>query len=210
DPGRQRLLGSFGFIEILGDDRAANLLRATVGGLYVVGGGVQAGGHLLRVPVRRRCPACPGTRVRSRQTACPSQDTESLEVGGIGPGPFCGMLLADLVADVVVIDRVQAGPQDREINAKAIVRRGKRAIALDLKTSQGVQALCTLLAHADGLIEGMRPGVMERLGVGPDECLSLNPGLVYGRVTGWGQHGPLAQAAGHDINYLALSGGLWY
>jgi acetyl-CoA hydrolase len=133
-----------------------------------------------------------------------------LEMAGIGPAPFCGMLLADLGADVVLIDRVSAGAEDIGLGRHAIVNRGKRSIALDLKSSEGVATTLRLVANCDALIEGMRPGVMERLGLGPDVCIARNPRLVYGRMTGWGQAGPLAHAAGHDINYIALSGALWY
>lgn len=140
----------------------------------------------------------------------PLSGVKVLEMTGIGPGPFCGMLLADLGADVVVVDRAAPGAEDRELGPKAITRRGKRSIAVDLKTPEGVATVLALVAEADALIEGMRPGVMERLGLGPDICLARNPRLVYGRMTGWGQEGPLAHAAGHDINYIALSGALWY
>lgn len=129
-----------------------------------------------------------------------------LEVAGIGPGPFCGMLLADLGADVVVIERADAGSSARD----AIFHRGKRSIPADLKSAQGVETALSLVERCDALIEGMRPGVMERLGLGPDVCAARNPRLVYGRMTGWGQTGPLASVAGHDLNYIALSGALWY
>ncbi|SEB24617.1 CaiB/BaiF CoA-transferase family protein [Variovorax sp. YR216] len=133
-----------------------------------------------------------------------------LEIHGIGPAPFCGMLLADLGADVVLVDRSTPGPDERDLGRHAVTNRGKRSIALDLKTPEGVSTLLQLVEQSDALIEGMRPGVMERLGVGPDVCLARNPKLVYGRMTGWGQSGPLSQAAGHDLNYIALSGALWY
>ncbi|MCU6433297.1 CoA transferase [Undibacterium sp. Jales W-56] len=134
-----------------------------------------------------------------------------IEIAGIGPAPFCGMLLADMGADVILVERktVKAG-DPLDLAQKAIVNRGKRSLALDLKEPQAVQALMQLIASADALIEGMRPGVMERLGLGPEVCLEINPKLVYGRMTGWGQDGPLAQSAGHDLNYIALSGALWY
>jgi acetyl-CoA hydrolase len=132
-----------------------------------------------------------------------------IEIEGIGPAPFCGMLLADLGADVVVVER--PGPAGvADIGNKTITKRGKRVITLDLKDNHDQSQLLQLIKQADGLIEGMRPGVMERLGLGPDVCLEANPKLAYGRVTGWGQDGPLSQAAGHDINYIALSGALWY
>ena len=129
-----------------------------------------------------------------------------IEIAGIGPGPFCGMLLADLGADVIVIERPGGG----ELQTAGITRRGKRSVALDLKSPEAIETVLQLIEGADALIEGMRPGVMERLGLGPEVCLARNPRLVYGRMTGWGQHGPLAQAAGHDNNYIALSGALWY
>jgi len=134
-----------------------------------------------------------------------------VEIAGIGPGPFCGMLLADMGAEVILVERATAKNGDpTDLGKNAIVNRGKRSIALDLKDPAAIAAVLTLIAGADALIEGMRPGVMERLGLGPDVCLSRNPRLVYGRMTGWGQDGPLAQAAGHDINYIALSGALWF
>lgn len=133
-----------------------------------------------------------------------------VEIAGIGPAPFCGMLLADLGADVVLIERETAGAEAIDLGPAAIFNRGKRTVSADLKSGQGVEAVLGLIDRADALIEGMRPGVMERLGLGPDVCLARNPRLAYGRMTGWGQEGPLAQAAGHDINYIGLSGALWY
>lgn len=133
-----------------------------------------------------------------------------LEMAGIGPGPFCGMLLADLGADVVVVDRAAPNAETIDLGAAAIANRGKRSIALDLKSAEGIATVLDLAERCDALIEGMRPGVMERLGLGPDVCLARNPRLVFGRMTGWGQDGPLAVAAGHDLNYIALSGALWY
>ncbi|HKE95209.1 MAG TPA: CaiB/BaiF CoA-transferase family protein [Povalibacter sp.] len=127
-----------------------------------------------------------------------------VEIAGIGPGPFCGMLLADLGADVVVIDKGESTARG------AVFNRGKRCIGVDLKSAQGVDAVLSLIDRCHALIEGMRPGVMERLGLGPDVCLVRNPRLAYGRMTGWGQAGPLASVAGHDLNYIALSGALWY
>lgn len=130
-----------------------------------------------------------------------------VELAALGPAPFCGMLLADLGADVVAVERPasDAGqPRPWEI-----YNRGKRSIILDLKKPQAVDAVLQLVESADVLIEGMRPGVMERLGLGPDVCLARQPSLVYGRMTGWGQYGPLSRAAGHDANYTALSGALW-
>ncbi|MCK0150641.1 CoA transferase [Marivita sp. S6314] len=131
-----------------------------------------------------------------------------LEVEGIGPGPFAAMMLADLGADVIVVHRPRSGPVDG-VRDQPVTDRGKRSIVLDLKSSDDREVFLALVRDADGLIEGFRPGVMERLGVGPDDCHRINPRLVYGRMTGWGQDGPLAQQAGHDLNYLALSGALW-
>lgn len=127
-----------------------------------------------------------------------------LEFAGIGPGPFAGMLLSDLGADVVRIDRPNTAPQ----GVGAITGRGRRSVALDLKSDQGRATAMSLIESADALFEGYRPGVMERMGLGPDDALLRKPSLVYGRMTGWGQHGPLAQAAGHDLNYIAISGAL--
>ena len=132
-----------------------------------------------------------------------------VEIAGLGPAPFCGMLLADMGADVVLVER-SAGGDPLALGKNAIVNRGKRSLALDLKDPAAVDAVLRLVDGADALVEGMRPGVMERLGLGPDACLARNPRLVYGRMTGWGQDGPLAQAAGHDINYIGLSGALWF
>ena len=132
-----------------------------------------------------------------------------LEFAGIGPGPFCAMLLADMGAEVVRIDRAQnvRGGDPAKPPSDPLLR-GRRNIAFDLKQPQAIEAVLRLVANADALLEGFRPGVMERLGLGPDECLARNPRLVYGRMTGWGQDGPMAQAAGHDINYIALAGAL--
>ncbi|HYF21834.1 MAG TPA: CaiB/BaiF CoA-transferase family protein [Caulobacteraceae bacterium] len=128
-----------------------------------------------------------------------------LEFAGLGPAPFCGMLLSDLGADVVRIDRKGTQALLGRFDATA---RGRRSVALDLKRPEAVEACLRLCEGADALIEGFRPGVMERLGLGPEQALGRNSRLVYGRMTGWGQTGPLAQAAGHDITYLALSGAL--
>jgi len=141
----------------------------------------------------------------------PLQGLRIVEMAGIGPGPVCGMLLADLGAEVTVVDRkgstLQLGPTEPKND---LTRRGKRSIALDLKASGAAEVVLRLIEKADGLIEGFRPGVMERLGLGPDVCLARNPRLVFGRLTGWGQSGPLAPVAGHDLNYVALSGILHY
>src|SRR5882762_3468753 len=130
-----------------------------------------------------------------------------LEFEAIGPGPFAGMLLADMGADVLVVDR----PAASDLGLKPerwydVMMRGKRSVTLDLKTGSAKEAALQLIGRADALIEGFRPGVMERLGLGPHESLERNPRLVYGRMTGWGQSGPLAPRAGHDINYIALAG----
>ncbi len=143
----------------------------------------------------------------------PLQGIRIVEFAGIGPGPFCGMVLADLGADVLVVGRRVPNQNTRDVSFFNIGRfdllnRGKRTIALDLKQPAGVAAAVRLIASADALIEGFRPGVMERNGLGPGDCLAHNPRLVYGRMTGWGQSGPLANASGHDVNYLALSGAL--
>jgi alpha-methylacyl-CoA racemase len=129
-----------------------------------------------------------------------------LEIAGIGPGPFCAMLLADMGAEVLRIERpAKVSGGDARFD---LLSRGRRCIAVDLKHPEGVATVLRLCERADGLTEGFRPGVMERLGLGPDVCLAKNPRLVYGRMTGFGQTGPLAQAAGHDINYIALAGAL--
>ena len=130
-----------------------------------------------------------------------------LEFEAIGPGPFCGMLLADMGADVLLIDRAHdAGLGVGGERRHDVMLRGRRSVTLDLKTPGGVQAALQLTDKADALIEGFRPGVMERLGLGPGVVLARNPKRDYGRMTGWGQTGPLAQRAGHDINYIALAG----
>ncbi len=132
-----------------------------------------------------------------------------IEIAGIGPGPFAAMLLADMGAEVVRVDRAQAvrGPAP-DTPAGDLMLRGRRNVALDLKHPDGVETLLKMVEKADAIIEGFRPGVMERLGVGPDVCLARNPRIVFGRMTGWGQEGMYANAAGHDINYIALAGSL--
>jgi alpha-methylacyl-CoA racemase len=140
----------------------------------------------------------------------PLQGLKVIEFAGIGPGPFCGMLLSDLGADVVRIDRI-GGPRGGSRPAAdkySVTQRGRRSIAFDLKSPAAIEACLKLLENADVVFEGFRPGVMERLGLGPEVALKRNPKLVYGRMTGWGQTGPLAKAAGHDINYIALTGAL--
>ncbi|WP_193180795.1 CaiB/BaiF CoA transferase family protein [Nisaea sediminum] len=136
-------------------------------------------------------------------------DIRIVEIEALGPAPFTAMLLADLGADVITVHRKTASdvPGKGERN---LLDRGKRSIALDLKDPEDVALLRKLLRTADGLIEGFRPGVMERLGLGPEPCLEIQPKLVYGRMTGWGQSGPRVQEAGHDLNYIGLSGALWY
>ncbi|MDB5483651.1 MAG: carnitine dehydratase [Caulobacteraceae bacterium] len=134
----------------------------------------------------------------------PLSDLKVLEFAGIGPGPFCGMLLSDLGADVVRIDRKGPGRGSKT----DVTGRGRKSVAMDLKSPAAVEACLKLMETADAVFEGFRPGVMERLGLGPDVALARNPKLVFGRMTGWGQSGPYAQAAGHDMNYIAISGAL--
>ena len=132
-----------------------------------------------------------------------------VELAGIGPGPMCAMLLSDHGAEVIRVDRLAAVDlgldRERQFN---VLNRGRRSVAVDLKSPEGVETVLRLVEGADALIEGFRPGVMEKLGLGPDVCLTRNPRLVFGRMTGWGQDGPMAKAAGHDINYIALTGAL--
>ena len=132
-----------------------------------------------------------------------------VEIAGLGPGPFAAMMLADMGAEVLRIDRAEkVTPGMESAVSPELLNRGRRSVGVDLKQTAGVETVLRLLENADALIEGFRPGVMERLGLGPDVCLARNPKLIYGRMTGWGQTGPLAHAAGHDINYIALSGAL--
>jgi alpha-methylacyl-CoA racemase len=139
----------------------------------------------------------------------PLEGIRIIEVAGIGPGPFCAMMLADMGADVIRVDRSQnVRGGDPATPPADVLMRGRRSIGVDLKHPDGVEAVLSLIEGADGLIEGFRPGVMERLGLGPDVALERNPKLVYGRMTGWGQEGPYAPTAGHDINYIALGGAL--
>jgi alpha-methylacyl-CoA racemase len=141
--------------------------------------------------------------------AGPLQGIRIIEMAGMGPGPFCGMLLADMGADVVRVERLTASDRGIDFPPRFdLLNRNKRSVAINLKSVEGTATLLRLIENADALIEGFRPGVMERLGVGPEVCLGINHKLVYGRITGWGQDGPLAQAAGHDLNYIALSGAL--
>jgi alpha-methylacyl-CoA racemase len=132
-----------------------------------------------------------------------------VEIAGIGPGPFCAMMLADMGAEVIRVDRAENVSGGDPANPPAdLNNRGRRSIGVDLKNPDGVAVVLDLVEQADALIEGFRPGVAERLGIGPEDCLARNPRIVYGRMTGWGQDGPLAGAAGHDINYIALAGAL--
>src|SRR5579863_1334922 len=133
-----------------------------------------------------------------------------IELAGIGPAPMCAMLLSDMGAEVLRIDRTADAGLGISMETKySLLNRGRRSVAFDLKRREATDAVLRLVEHADALIEGFRPGVMERLGLGPDVCLARNPRLVYGRMTGWGQDGPMALAAGHDINYIALAGALY-
>jgi alpha-methylacyl-CoA racemase len=130
-----------------------------------------------------------------------------IEIVGVGPGPYAAMLLADMGAEVIRVERPGGGMFSFS-NSKDMLNRNKKCIVVNLKSEQGPEVVRRLLASADGLIEGNRPGVMEKLGLGPEDCLKIQPKLVYGRMTGWGQDGPLAHKAGHDINYLAITGAL--
>ncbi|MCW2632966.1 MAG: putative acyl-CoA transferase/carnitine dehydratase, partial [Pseudonocardia sp.] len=136
----------------------------------------------------------------------PLTGLRAVELAGIGPGPHAAMILADLGADVVRVHRPNSGPLERQ--GRDATLRGRRQLSIDLKEAPGREVVLRLAGKADVLLEGNRPGVAERLGVGPADCLARNPRLVYGRITGWGQDGPLAQRAGHDINYIGLSGAL--
>jgi alpha-methylacyl-CoA racemase len=139
--------------------------------------------------------------------AGPLKGYRILEIAGIGPGPFAAMMLADQGAEVIRIDRAHGSQGGIKGDpAKDVLNRSRRSIAIDLKKPEGVALVLEMARGADGLIEGFRPGVMERLGLGPEHALAANPKLVYGRMTGWGQDGPMAKAAGHDINYIALAG----
>ena len=133
----------------------------------------------------------------------PLKDIKVIEMAGIGPAPFCGMILADMGAEVISVERITAAGRGSSAD---IASRGKKSIAVDIRKSEGQDIIKKLVESADVLIEGFRPGVMEKNNLGPDELLKINPKLIFGRMTGWGQNGPLANAAGHDINYIALSG----
>ena len=152
----------------------------------------------------RRCP------LRGRfAVSGPLDGIRIVELAGLGPAPFAGMMLADAGADIIRIDRSERAtyPPNTEPHVD-LMNRGRRSVAVDLKHPEGVALVLTLVEQADGLMEGFRPGVAERLGLAPDVCLARNPKLVYGRMTGWGQQGPMAQTAGHDIDYIALAGAL--
>jgi alpha-methylacyl-CoA racemase len=136
----------------------------------------------------------------------PLDGVRVVEIAGIGPGPFCAMLLADMGAEVVRVDRPAVG---EDAGWPALMARGRRSVVVDLKHERGPEVVLRLVERADALLEGFRPGVAERLGIGPDACLARNPRLVYGRMTGWGQDGPLRHAAGHDIDYIAVAGALY-
>ena len=133
----------------------------------------------------------------------PLKDIKVIEMAGIGPAPFCGMILADMGAEVISVERITAAGRG---SSSDIASRGKKSIAVDIRKPEGQDIIKKLVESADVLIEGFRPGVMEKNNLGPDELLNINPRLIFGRMTGWGQNGPLANAAGHDINYIALSG----
>ena len=151
----------------------------------------------------------------TRTAGGPLTGTRVLELQALGPVPFCGMLLSDFGADVVRIDRpadaLDPDGSDASLDAsvRQVLLRGRRSIAIDLKSPDGLELLLRAIEDADVLLEGFRPGVMERLGLGPDVCLERNPRLVYARATGWGRSGPYAGSAGHDLNYIALAGALW-
>lgn len=137
----------------------------------------------------------------------PLKNTKIIEIGGIGPGPFCSMMLSDMGAEIVRVER--KGHVSMLKPRYNVMHRGRRSIGVDLKKAEGVEAVLRMIEKADALTEGFRPGVMEGLGLGPEVCLKRNPSLVYGRMTGWGQSGPLSGSAGHDINYIALTGALY-
>ncbi len=136
----------------------------------------------------------------------PLKGVKIVEVGGLGPGPFCAMMLSDMGADIIRI--VKKGEHPSIDQKYEVLHRGRKSVGIDLKNPKGIETVLRLVEQADALQEGFRPGVMEKLGIGPDVCLKRNPKLVYGRMTGWGQEGPLANASGHDINYIALAGAL--
>ena len=143
------------------------------------------------------------SKVKEEAAVGPLKGFRVIELAGIGPGPFCGMMLSDMGAEVIRIDRIGGSGSRRDV-----LGRNRRSVAVDLKQPEGIELVLKLVETADGLFEGFRPGVTERLGLGPDDCLARNERLVYGRMTGWGQEGPIAHAAGHDINYIGLAGAL--
>jgi alpha-methylacyl-CoA racemase len=147
----------------------------------------------------------PAETAQTAGPAGPLAGIRVIEIAGLGPTPYTGMLLSDMGADVIRVDRPGSRPQD---GSKYALSRGRRSIVVDLKQSDGAETVLALADRADALLEGYRPGVAERLGFGPEVCLARNPRLVYGRMTGWGNAGPLSQAAGHDLNYLGLTGAL--
>ena len=142
----------------------------------------------------------------------PLQGIKVIEMAGIGPVPLCGMMMSDMGAEVYLVERKSGASAEASLHVsrRDMMKRGKKVIALDLKDQDDIGLLLNLVARADVLLEGFRPGVMERLGLGPDVCHARNPALVYGRLTGWGQEGPLAQVAGHDPNYISLTGALYH
>ncbi|MBB36323.1 MAG: carnitine dehydratase [Hirschia sp.] len=149
-------------------------------------------------------------RSRKLSKSGPLVGTKILEIAGVGPGPFCAMMLADMGATVLRVEREGAPPAIPPIDpVKNLLHRGRQTISLNLKDPEAVETVLSLVEHADVVLEGYRPGVMERLGLGPDICLERNPKIVFARMTGWGQDGPLAHRAGHDINYFAISGSLY-
>lgn len=161
--------------------------------------------HTERIGRPKRFRGTPISLLRVRELL---EHIKIIEVEGLGPGPFAGMMLADLGAEVIVVHRQK--PSLSALPERNLIDRGKKSIVLDLKNAADIDILKQLICTADGLIEGFRPGVMERLGLGPEDTCKDNPRLVYGRMTGWGQHGPMACLAGHDLNYIGLSGALWY
>lgn len=142
----------------------------------------------------------------------PLQGIKVIEMAGIGPVPLCGMMMSDMGAEVCLVERKSGASAESSLHVskRDMMKRGKHTLALDLKDPEDIAKLLDLIANADVLIEGFRPGVMERLGLGPEACLERNPRLVYGRLTGWGQEGPLSQVAGHDPNYISLTGALYH
>ena len=144
-----------------------------------------------------------------RRRSGPLAGLRVIELAGLGPGPFCAMVLADLGAEVIRVERVGTPPpRAGAVDRRMVLTRGRPAVGLDLKDGRGVELVLRMVEHADVLLEGFRPGVLERMGLGPDPCLERNPELVYGRVTGYGREGPLAAEAGHDINYISVAGSL--